>query len=245
MERTGTQTGGNKTGVQMSPGDIKEMLKDVAGSDGGNGGDGAGIAAVRTSYIAEADPVGSMPPPATVKGAVKTAAKKLTGKSPEVFLDKLGERLAFERSGVRLYEALLTKCQATPEKLPGMSTEQLMHFRDEEAKHFKLVADALERLGADPTAQTPAADLTGVESMGLMQVLDDPRTTVAQSLHALLIAELADNAGWELLIQLAEDLGQDELVTSFEQALQEEMEHLEHVRQWVAQSVTGQLQTVT
>ena len=241
MERTETQIGKNRTGVHMSPADLKEMMKDVEGSANGGTGDGAGIAAVRTSYIAEAEPVGSMPPPASAKGAIKTAAKKLTGKAPEVFLDKLGERLAFERSGVRLYEALLTKCQATPEKLPGMSTEQLMHFRDEEAKHFKLVADCIERLGADPTAQTPAADMTGVASMGLIQVLDDPRTTVAQSLQALLIAELVDNAGWELLIELAEELGQDDMVTSFEEALAEEVEHLDHVRKWAAQSVTGAL----
>jgi len=243
MERTGTHIGKNRTGVQMSPSDLKEMLQDIAdsGSPASGNGDGAGIAAVRTTYIAEAEPVGSMPPPTSVKGAAKTAAKKLIGKAPEVFLDKLGERLAFERSGVRLYEALLTKCQATPEKLPGMSTDQLMHFRDEEAKHFKLVADCIERLGADPTAQTPAADLTGVESMGIMQVLDDPRTTVAQSLHALLIAELADNAGWELLIQLAQELGHDDMAASFEEALEHEGEHLAHVRQWVEQGAKAEL----
>ena len=241
MERTSTEVGKNKTGVQMSPVDMKEMMKTVKTSGNGGTGDGAGIAAVRTSYIAEADPLGTVPPTGTAKGAAKTAMKKLAGKAPEVFIDKLGERLAFERSGVRLYEALLTKCQATPEKLPGMSNEQLMHFRDEEAKHFKLVADCLEQLGADPTAQTPAADVTGVASMGIMQVLDDPRTTVAQSLQALLIAELADNAGWELLIELAEELGQEEMVTSFEEALAEEVEHLDHVRKWAAQSVTNAL----
>lgn len=241
MERTSTEMGKNKTGVQMSPVDIEETMKAVKARGNGGTGDGAGIAAVRTSYIADADPLGTVPTPGTVKGAAKTAMKKLTGKAPEVFIDKLGERLAFERSGVRLYEALLTKCQATPEKLSGMSTEQLMHFRDEEARHFKLVAECLEQLGADPTAQTPAADVTGVASMGIMQVLDDPRTTVAQSLQALLIAELADNAGWELLTELAEELGQDDMVMRFEQALAEEVEHLDHVRKWAAQSVTSAL----
>jgi len=179
--------GMNKTGVQMSPVDIKQMLNDVK-EDGAGASDGAGIAAMRTRYITEAEPLGTVPVPGTAKGAVKTGMQKLTGKSPEMLVDKLGERLAFERSGVRLYEALLTKYQATPEKLPEMSNDQLSHFRDEEAKHFELVAKALESLGADPTAQTPGADITGVESMGLMQVLDDPRTTVPQCLHAVLIA---------------------------------------------------------
>lgn len=236
MEKTATEMGMNKTGVHMSPKEIEKMMKDMPQGLPGEG-DGSAIAAVRTSYIAEAEPVGTVPPPGTIKGAAKTAMQKLAGRSPEVLVDKLGERLAFERGGVRLYEALLTKYQATPEKLSGMSTDQLMRFRDEEAKHFKIVADALEQLGADPTAQTPGADVSGVLNMGPMQVLDDPRTTIAQSLNALLVAELADYDGWELLIKLADDMGQTDMVSDFRKALHEEEEHLTHVRQWLEESV--------
>ena len=64
------------------------------------------------------------------------------------------------------------------------------------------VGAAIQSLGGDPTAQTPAADVTGVEGMGLMQVLTDPKTTVAQALHAILVAEMTDNAAWEELIEL-------------------------------------------
>lgn len=230
MERT-TEMGMNKTGAQMSPADIDRMLESVD-EGGANAGDGAAIAAVRTTYITEADPVGSVPVPGTLKGAVKAGVKKLTGKNPEVFIDKLGERLAFERSGTRLYDALLTKYRAIPAKLSGMSAEQLAEIRDEEAAHFKLLADALETLGADPTAQTPGADITGVESAGLMQVLDDPRTSLAQCLHAALVAELADNAGWDLLIQLAEDMNQSDMAEDFRAALVQEQEHLARVTQW-------------
>lgn len=240
MEKSATEMGRNKTGVQMSPKDIEKMMKGQP--QGGPGeGDGSAIAAVRTSYITEAEPVGTIPPPGTIKGAAKTTMQKLAGRNPEVLVDKLGERLAFERGGVRLYEALLTKYQATPEKLSGMSTDQLAHFRDEEARHFKLVADALEKLGADPTAQTPGADVSGVLAMGPMQVLDDPRTTIAQSLNALLVAELADHDGWELLIKLADDMGQSDMVTDFQQALREEEQHLTHVRQWLEESVRSEV----
>lgn len=239
MEKTATEMGMNKTGVQMSPKDIEKMMKGMPQGAPGEG-DGSAIAAVRTSYIAEAEPVGSVPPPGTIKGAAKTGVQKLVGRHPEVLVDKLGERLAFERGGVRLYEAMLTKYQATPEKLPGMSADQLMHFRDEEAMHFKMVADALEKLGADPTAQTPGADISGVLGTGPMQVLDDPRTTISQSLNALLVAELADHDGWELLIKLADDMGQSDMVSNFQQALHEEEEHLTHVRQWLEESVRSE-----
>lgn len=238
MERTAGM-GMNKTGVQMSPQDLDRMLEAVENT-GTETGEGAGIAAVRTTYITEADPVGTVPVPGTMKGMMKSGAEMLLGNRPEVLVDKLGERLAFERSGTRLYDTMVTKYQAMTEKLPGMSVEQLQHFRDEEARHFKLVAEAMESLGVDPTAQTPSADVTGVESVGLMQVLDDPRTTLAQCLHAILIAELADNSGWELLIVLAEDLGQDKLAESFREALASEQEHLAQIERWHEQCVRNE-----
>ena len=114
--------------------------------------------------------------------------------------------------------------------------DQLAKIHDDEARHFELLGQAIESMGADPTAQTPCADLTGVESMGLMQALNDPRTTVVQGLHTILIAELADNAGWELLIDLAQAAGQTELAEQFAAPLAEEQQHLEQVRTWLKQT---------
>ena len=65
------------------------------------------------------------------------------------------------------------------------------------------------------TAQTPCADVSATASMGIVQVLTDPRTTLAQCLNALLTAELTDNAGWELLIDLAEELGHSDMADEF------------------------------
>jgi rubrerythrin len=144
-------------------------------------------------------------------------------------MDKLGERLAFERSGTRLYDALIGKCEAAKSAIP---LKDLKHIRDEEHMHFALVGAAIQSLGGDPTAQTPAADVTGVEGMGLMQVLNDPKTTVAQALHAILVAEMTDNAAWEELIELTQQAGNEELVARFEKAAEEEQEHLEKVQAW-------------
>lgn len=242
MENSGAQLGANKTGMNLSSIEISELSANT--DNDGLDGSGTEIAVLRAAYIVEAEPLGTVPVPGTIKGIVKTGMEKLIGNSPEVMVDKLGERLAFERTGIRLYEALLTKFQATEDKFefPGLSTAQLILFRDQEAQHFKIVVEALEKLGADPTAQTPGADVVGIESMGLVNVIGDPRTTLSQSLHSLLVAELADNAGWELLIKLAQDIGEDDLVISFTQALTEEQEHLVHVRAWLEQSVRRQLQ---
>jgi hypothetical protein len=67
-----------------------------------------------------------------------------------------------------------------------------------------------------------------------MQVIVDPRTTLLQSLEAILIAELADNACWEALMALAQEAGEDTLMTQCEQALLTEQEHLAKVQSWLA-----------
>jgi rubrerythrin len=66
-----------------------------------------------------------------------------------------------------------------------------------------------------------------------MQVMTDPRTSVAQSLHAIHIAELADHDGWELLIKLVEELGQDDMASKFKGALVEEEQHLATIRELI------------
>ena len=157
--------------------------------------------------------------------------QKLIGNNPEVLIDKLGARLAFERTGTRLYDALLGKCQVRGEEVSGLPLDRLREFREDEARHFALVSDALKRLGADPTAETPGADVDAVASIGLMQIITDPRMSVAQSLHAIHIAELADHDGWQLLIKLADELGQDDMVRDFRHALVEEERHLATIRE--------------
>ena len=224
------QLGRNRTGIQASPVDAKKMMDTPKGTKL-TPGDESGMVKIRTAYIQDSGPVGSVPPPATMKGAAKAGLQALTGKRAQAFIDRLGERLAFERSGTRLYEAMLTKCRAGADGA-GQYVEQLEHFCAEEAQHFSMLSACIEQLGGDPTAQTPGANVTGVESTGLMQVVTDPMTSVAQSLHALLIAELADNDAWEELVALADELGQAEMAKKFQGARDEEREHLEKVRAW-------------
>jgi len=236
MEKS-TVVGLNRTGIDMSPIDIKEMLALSNATPASSSGDESSLADMRKEYIAEAEVVGSVPPPGTLKGAASTAMQKLTGKNPEAFIDKLGCRLAFERTGVRLYDALIAKCSALGNGSAGIPLDTLWNFRNQELQHFKLVESAMRSIGADPTAQTPSADVNGMASMGLIQVLTDPRTSVAQCLEAILIAELADNDAWQMLILFAEKMGMDEMARDFGVALSEEDIHLMQIRQWYQRMV--------
>ena len=224
--------GKNRTGLKASPIDAVE-LQDMHGYQLDVGRPPVTVEEFRASYMSD-ETVGSIPPPTSVKGMVGATAQALTGHRMHVLLDKIAERLAFERSGVRLYDAALLKIGRLDRLPESMTMAALQEIRDEEAAHFRLLADAIERLGGDSTAMTPCADVTGVQGMGLLQAMNDPRTTLAQALQTLLAAELIDNASWELLIELAEGFGRDEIADEFRSALAAEQRHEALVRSWLA-----------
>ena len=233
MTGTAAKMSGNRTGMQTSPELAEELMEGASAAAPSSDGGPEEIAEYRAEYIAEGFPIGSMP---TMPGSEEeTADEEEAGTA--VLLDKLSERLAFERMGTRLYEALYNKCETLGETTPGPTLEQIQEIGSEELEHFLLINDTIAGLGGEPTVESPCADVIGVASMGIMQVLTDPRTTVAQCLSAMLTAELTDNAGWELLIELAENLGYDEMKTEFETCLQHEERHLSNVRNWVSDSV--------
>lgn len=237
-----TETGANQTGIAASPLDARKAIEGARDGSASDGGPEL-IAAFRADASKVAPPAGTMPPPASVKGAAKTVAKALRGEKANVLLDKLGERLAFERSGVRLYDAVLAKLPASKTSKGELDADELQHIRDEEHRHMQIVTEAIEKLGGDPTAMTPCANLVGVQGSGLVQSVTDPRATLTQCLDTLLAAELLDNEGWKLLIALAEGMGQDAVATQFTKCLAEEDEHLVKVRAWVAERLEIQAGT--
>ena len=264
-----TSPGQNRTGAATSIKQVDLMLRAVEELSPPRPVDTSRVEEERQVYITEADSLGSIPPAKPSGTNSKSSKTKKAGRRPEelgVFMDKLGERLAFERTGTRLYEALITKYQALAEAgqdplppaddtlladsdesesdEPISAAEALEFIRADELSHFQLLSDCIRRLGGDPTAQTPCADAAATASMGLMQVVTDPRTTLAQSLNAILMAELADTAGWEMLAELAEEAGQKELASTFLQALEAEQGHLATVRMWLQALLTNEAGTL-
>jgi hypothetical protein len=226
----------NRTGTSLKPGECQEMVEGVAEfPPPRQNGDGELILAMRGAYIRQGEPVGSIPLPPSPRGAGESAKGARTGQQPLILADKLGERLAFERTGTRLYQGFLGKLASADGQAGAVPVREVERIMQDEHEHFLLLRQTIEQLGGDATAVTPAADVAGVTAMGILQVITDPRTTVDQCLCALLTAELADNDGWDLLITLAEGLGHRELAKEFGVALADEGRHLELVRGWVQQ----------
>jgi len=125
--QTATEIGTNHSGMDISP-TADEMLENTELTE--PRGDEREAAKVRAQYGSEADPVGTLP---QAEGPLM------------LLMDKLGERLAFERSGTRLYDALMVKCKAAGAKIPA---KELQHIRDEEAMHFALCGRRSSRWAA-------------------------------------------------------------------------------------------------
>jgi rubrerythrin len=211
----------NRTGVATAPKFAEEQAAGALQTPPSSNGDESELAKVRAAYQKDARPIGSLPPEPVPSSPIQA-----------VLLDKLGERCAFERTGTRYYEVLVQKHRTEGIK-KDPSPSELQHFRDEEFAHFDFLRRAITELGGDPTVETPAADLAGVTSKGVGHVLADPRTKFVQCLEAILVAELADNDGWQLLTEIARTAGQKELAERCEAALKEEQNHLTQVRRWL------------
>jgi tRNA isopentenyl-2-thiomethyl-A-37 hydroxylase MiaE len=236
------ELGMNKTGIGTAPILSKQMIESSR-TGPVSAGDSITPAELRAEYIREGQVIGSVPPPTSMKGMAKSALQALKGEKATVLVDKLAERLAFERTGTRLYETLIQKAQAIKTADRSVTVQELERICREELNHFHLLWDCLERLGADPTVETPSADVSALASQGIPKVLADPRTTFGQCLEAILIAELVDNDAWERLIALAQGFNQTDMVDQFRVALNQEADHLAFVRRCLTEEINREAGT--
>ena len=236
------EMGMNKTGIGTAPILSKEMIESSR-TGPVSPADSITAADFRAEYIREGHVIGSVPPPTSMKGMAKSALQALKGEKATVLVDKLAERLAFERTGTRLYETLIHKARAIDTADSNATVQELERICREELNHFHLLWDCIERLGADPTVETPSADVSALASQGIPKVLSDPRTTFGQCLEAILIAELVDNDAWERLIALAQGFNQTDMVDQFRVALNQEADHLAFVRRCLTDEINREAGT--
>src|SRR4051794_13408384 len=110
-EDRNTTLGQNRTGLAMSPLHDELMIgaEDEAARNQPDSPilnpEATLLAELRREYVNDADALGSIPPPATLKGMAKSGAGAIKNQRMHVFIDKLAERLAYERGGTRLYDA--------------------------------------------------------------------------------------------------------------------------------------------
>ncbi len=152
--------------------------------------------------------------------------EELAQKNRDRVIDVLTERLTFERSGVRLYDRIIERMRASNEAAVAKMLDQMIEHRDQEKEHEEWLEEQIRSLGGDAHAQTEKGRLVETESQGIEKVIFDDRSALPELFHALLAAELVDNAGWDLLVQLADDADDNKAKRAFKKRLHEEEEHL-------------------
>ena len=163
-----TAPGQNRTGAAVTPDQINLMLEAVRELSPPVPINTLSIDVERQSYISAAESVGSIPHPKLAsKGTVQRTKAEVKGASPSVLMDKLGERIAFERAGTRLYDALISKylalSNAGQDVLPAIESlamevpeaavrelrpgetalDTLRRIRLEELRHFQMLCEAM------------------------------------------------------------------------------------------------------
>jgi rubrerythrin len=159
--------------------------------------------------------------------------EKLARNNAAFVLDVLSGRLAFERTGVKLYDAVIDKIERKAEPRFHAIVGQLRHIREEEKEHEEWLEAQIRSLGGHPEHQSEMAKLELEEGSGIERVIVDGHEKVIHLLHALLAAELADNAGWDVLVKLAGEAGDREAKAQFALRLAQEAKHLLYIREVV------------
>lgn len=159
--------------------------------------------------------------------------KKLAEQHLDKAIDLLNERLVFERAGVEFYDKILQVMAASQDPAIQGLQDQMQEHRDQEKEHEEWLEAQIRALGGDAHEETERSKLVSIESEGLKDVIDNDYS-VPHLFHALLQAELSDNAGWQLLLELADRAGDDEAREEFRTRLHNEDEHLIFMRDTVA-----------
>jgi len=162
--------------------------------------------------------------------------EKLAARNASQVLDVLSGRLAFERTGVKLYDAAIQKIERNPEPRYHRLLDYLRRIRHEEKEHEEWLEAQIRSLGGTAHETTTMSELETEESKGVVAVIVDGHQQVPHLLHALLAAELADNAGWELLVKLADDAGDRDAKRQFQRRLLDEVKHLAFLREAVVRA---------
>lgn len=155
--------------------------------------------------------------------------EKLAESNRAKAIDLLNERLEFERAGVRLYDKILSVMKQQGDANIMRMFDEMQEHRNEEKEHEEWLEGCIRSLGGDAHTPTDLSELVTKESKGIIEVvMSDAK--LPHLFHALLAAELVDNAGWDLLVQVADEAGDHAAKREFKKRLHEEEDHLILIR---------------
>jgi hypothetical protein len=119
--------------------------------------------------------------------------------------------------------------------------DTMQGYRDEEAEHQTWLEEQIQALGGDVNGESEMSRLVAEEARGIEQIILREDVALQHLFHALMAAELVDNAGWDLLTALAEEADDDDALDCFALRQAEEEDHLDYLRQTMSRYAESQV----
>jgi hypothetical protein len=145
-------------------------------------------------------------------------------------IELLSERLAFARVSVALYDTVLERLRQRGGPYDSVRGH-LRLIREEKKGHQEWLEEKVGTLGGD--TEQPGNSLLREEWANIVAGLGEG-TEPGPLFESLLTAEVSDNGGWEMLLELAERFADEEMTGEIRQMLHEEQEHFLFVGRFVA-----------
>src|SRR4051812_2327590 len=114
-------------------------------------------------------------------------------------IELLSERLLFEQAAVALYDSVLERLGARGGPYEAVKAH-LRRIREEKKANEEFLSDELRGLGGGQPSDHSLLLLE--EWRGIAEALADEEADPSRLFHALMLAEVYDSGGWELLLDL-------------------------------------------
>jgi ferritin-like metal-binding protein YciE len=147
----------------------------------------------------------------------------------------LYQALETELGGVKVYETAI-RCTVNED----LRTEW-QGYLEETENHVRIVNDVFSKLDLDPEVETTGRAIVRAKGKALITAMEtaleggDMSNAQLVAAECVVDAEIKDHANWELIGEIAQELGGDRarvLQEAFEQVEEEEDEHLYHTQGW-------------
>lgn len=142
----------------------------------------------------------------TLDGGQSRVKQELPTDPKGLLIRKLGEKLAFERAFLRLYEAYLKKRWGAARSLGNPLAEGLQEF-DRIVTHKRRQVERLREMiwdrGGDPNALVPSEELSAIAQLGIVTVFTSADSSLKSLAHAVRVVELAGRSSGLYLARIA------------------------------------------
>lgn len=147
----------------------------------------------------------------------------------ERFLDEISARLTLAAAGVDIYMALADKESGIPRSMK----KEMRAIRDAHQLQANALQDIIRDLGGNLSYKSPVAVVLDTSFQSLVSRIRAASVDLYRALRLTQIFALSNIAGWEILVDVAQETGYGAYRGALDDYAKQERQHAERVRRWL------------